>query len=182
LKKQNFVVCPNVSSKPLPLSEIKTIKETKKRRKAVGKVFDLLHGSMLKKAKSSNMILFHEEYKEMFGKELELVGEEFEINDEMYSNLYEISLWRMIRDGFSSYIDLDKCMFITRRAPEFTLLEKIRICLKGAPLSVGTLFGKLELPMIWYSKYETMLKHMKHYKRISIEDELVFLNKTSYLA
>lgn len=176
MKKQHFVVCVNVSSKPLPLSEIKAIKETKKRRRAVGKVFDLLHSSMLKKTTSSNMILFHEEYKEMFGRELELIGNEFEIEHKVYGELYEISLWRMIRDGFSSYIDLDKCMFITRRAPEFTLLEKIRICLNGAPLSVGTLFGKLELPMVWYPKYETMLKHMKHYKRISIENDLVRIN------
>lgn len=176
------MVCVNVSSKPLPLSEIKAIKETKKRRRAISKVFDLLHSSMLKRVTSSNMILLHEEYMNLFIEELELIGNEFEMNSSMYNSLYETSLWRLIRDGFSSYIDLDKCMFITRRAPDFSLLEKIRICLKGAPLSVGTLFGKLELPVIWYSKYEVMLKHMKHYKRINIEDNLIFLNNTSYSA
>lgn len=137
---------------------------------------------MLKRVTSSNMILLHEEYMNLFIEELELIGNEFEMNSSMYNSLYETSLWRLIRDGFSSYIDLDKCMFITRRAPDFSLLEKIRICLKGAPLSVGTLFGKLELPVIWYSKYEVMLKHMKHYKRINIEDNLIFLNNTSYSA
>lgn len=165
-----------MSSKLLPLSEIKAIKETKKRRRHVGRVFDVLHVSIVKKVTACNMILLHEEYKNLFDEEIISLGKELELTTEISSNLYEISLWKLIRDGFSSYIDLEKCLFITRRTPEFTLLEKMRICLKGAPLSVGTLFDKLELPRIWYPKYETMIKHMKHYKRINIDNELISIS------
>lgn len=177
MKKACLVVCKNVLSKPLPLSEIKAIKEAKKRRRLVGKIFEILHYNTAKKVTNCNMILLHEEYKSFFDEEIEKTGTEFELSKDYSLELYKLSLWRLVRDGFLSYIDLEKSMFITRRASEFSLLEKIRICLGAAPLSVDALFRKLELPMIWFPKYETMLKHMEHYKRVNIEDGLISINR-----
>lgn len=177
MKKYSFVLWVYVLSDIITLEEIKQIKETKKKRKELSNIFNVIHSKMLTRITTSNMFLFHSEYSQLFLYELSNTLSKSEIESSIDKRFYEVSLWKMVRDGFCCYMDVSQEMFVTIEKPDLTLTERMRLHLSHAPLSIGTLFDKLEIPIVWYPRYKNIIKYMKHYKRIRIEEDLIFITK-----
>lgn len=166
-------ICVNLQQEPLTLQAIASIKEGKKRRKKLGIVFGIIYRSLTEKLVTTNMVLSHNEYCDLLENEITLIGKPFGIDSRICGELSSVFLWKMYRTGMISYVDLDEYLFLTLKSNGTGIVEKILNILGKVEISEKELFEKLEIPYLYYSNYETCVKHMIKYSRVTRVNNLI---------